>query len=250
MKRFISFALAILMSFSLVGCCNQVAAYEIIYDNVVYSCSDYDTLNENIRAEELRMDAAHQMAESARALGYNESHEVIQLAGEEWRAASERKAAYQQVLNTLEAHWLEKKTEYPAATYVWSYFKNLGYSDYVCAGIMGNLMVEVGGRTLDLQYGISGNGYYGMCQWNKVYSSEVWGASLEEQCAFLQKTIKYEIDMFGYAYQKGFTYDGFMSLTSCKQAALAFAKCYERCGSSTYLLRQQCATKAYNYFIS
>lgn len=89
-----------------------------------------------------------------------------------------------------------------------------------------------------------------MCQWNKAYSEGVWGASLEEQCAFLRDTIAYEIDTFGYAYKKGFDYEDFLQLTDCKQAALAFAKAYERCGSGSYAVRQKNALAAYNYFIS
>ena len=128
--------------------------------------------------------------------------------------------------------------------------KDLGWNDYVCAGIMGNLMAEVGGQTLDIQYWLQGNGYYGMCQWNKAYRSGVWGADLTGQCDFLRDTIKYEIDTFGYAYKKGFNLNSFLALSNERDAALAFAKCYERCGSGTYTIRQNNAEKAYDYFVN
>ena len=39
-------------------------------------------------------------------------------------------------------------------------------------------------------------------------------------------------------------------MTDAQQAALAFAKSYERCGSGSYGIRQQNALKAYNYFVN
>ena len=65
--------------------------------------------------------------------------------------------------------------------------KNLGWNDYVCAGIMGNLMAETGGQTLDLDpkaYSSNKN-YYGICQWSKKYYAEVHKKDLEFQCDFL-----------------------------------------------------------------
>ena len=59
--------------------------------------------------------------------------------------------------------------------------KNLGWNDYVCAGILGNMMAEAGGGTLDLQTTIYGNGFYGLCQWNQVFADKVWGADLKGQ---------------------------------------------------------------------
>lgn len=253
MKRFIKLAFIILTSIGLVTSCSSTlpiaVAYQIVCDDMSYGYQDRSTLLEKIEAENLKMEAAHQMAESARFLGYEETHEVIQLAQKEWEQAYNQMLAYQQAYDDLNTRWKMKESEYPSATYIWSYFKDLGYSDYVCAGIMGNLMAEVGGQTLALQYKAQGNGYYGMCQWNKAYK-DVWGASLEEQCAFLQATIKYEIDTYGYAYKKGFNYESFLALTDCQQVALVFAKCYERCGSGSHKVRKNNAIAAYNYFVS
>lgn len=252
MKRFITVILSLIITLSL--CCGAyvsgAAAYEDPYIHMGYTYDDMDILIELIEEQISRQKAAHKMADAARALGYAEDHEVILLAQQEWTEAQQLQQSYQKIYDKLESKWHQKEEEYPVATYIWSYFKELGYNDQVCAGILGNLMAEVGGQTLDIQYWLSGNGYYGMCQWNKAYSAEVWGASLEEQCAFLQNTIKYEIDTFGYAYKKSFNYDSFLALTDCEKAALAFAKCYERCGSSSYYTRQSNAIRAYNYFIS
>ena len=197
---------------------------------------------------------AYAMAEGARGLGYSEDHPIIVLAKSEWEKAHNNIEYYKTEVNTLkekeEAKWAKKMAEYPEATQIWRYMKDLGWNDYVCAGIIGNIMAECAGQTLNLQVTISGNGYYGMCQWNKAYCEEVWGADLKGQCDFLRDSIKYEIDTFGYAYQKGFKFDTFLNMTNERDAALAFAKSYERCGSGSYGVRQNNATKAYNYFVN
>lgn len=146
--------------------------------------------------------------------------------------------------------WKQKALEYPAATQIWKELKSFGYNDYVCAGIMGNIMAEVGGQTLDIHWWEKGNGYYGICQWSKTYKQYVWDTSLEQQINFLVSSIRYEFDTYGFKYKKGFDYTGFYNLTNEKQAALAFAKCYERCGKASYNQRQINATKAYNYFVN
>lgn len=208
-----------------------------------------------IEAERANQKAAHELAESARKLGWPEESEPIISAKNEWWNAQLAIEVYDARYKELyaeseEARWETKAAEYPAATQIWRYMKDLGWNDYVCAGIMGNLMAEVGGQTLDIQYWLKGNGYYGMCQWNKAYCEGVWGADLAGQCDFLRDTIKYEIDTFGYAYKKGFNLDSFLALSNERDAALAFAKCYERCGSGTYTIRQNNAEKAYDYFVN
>ena len=132
---------------------------------------------------------------------------------------------------------IEIEYEYPEAQQIWEYLQELGYNDYVCAGIMGNMMVECGGYSFDLQTDANGGGYWGVCQWSKVYHPDVFGEDLEYQCDYLRDTIKIEIDNFGFCYKKSFNYDSFLELTDSRDAALAFAKCYERCH------------KAYEYFV-
>ena len=196
---------------------------------------------------------AHELAEMARSLGWPEDCQAIQSAKVEYKNANLiyniYKERYDNLLVEIEnKKWADKEAEYPAATAIWRYMKDLGWSDYVCAGIMGNLMAEVGGHTLDIQYWLKGNGYYGMCQWNTAYKDRVWGANLNGQLDFLRDTIQYEIDTFGYAYKSNFNFNSFLNLENEKDVALAFAKCYERCGSSSYNSRQVNATKALEYF--
>lgn len=63
--------------------------------------------------------------------------------------------------------WDYKAFEYPVATYVWLYMKNeFGWSDIVCAGVMGNLMAECGGCwTQDLDWTLNSSSGLGMVQW-------------------------------------------------------------------------------------
>lgn len=141
--------------------------------------------------------------------------------------------------------------QYKVASIIWNYLKSQGYNNYVCAGIMGNIMAEVGGHTLDIDYTLyddSGD-YYGICQWSNKYHSAVQGVGLDSQLSYLMKTIKNEINNYGHLYSSGFDYNDFKNMTDASDAALAFAKAYERCGSGSYSKRQTNADKAYNYFV-
>ena len=147
--------------------------------------------------------------------------------------------------------WAEKAKKYPEATQIWLYMKDLGWSDAVCAGIMGNLMAEVGGQTLDLsrwrQY--SNGSYYGICQWSRKYYPGVVGRDIKGQCDFIRDTIKKEIDTYGGRYAQGMNFNKFLQLTNPRDVALCFAKSYERCASAYYSVRQSNAEKAYAYFV-
>lgn len=196
---------------------------------------------------------AHDLAENARALGWPEDSEPIEFAKIEWGNAQIKIDFYQKIYDEKKAElerrqWEIKKAQYPEATKIWLYMKDLGWNDYVCAGIMGNIMAEVGGQTLNIQEKTKVNGYYGICQWNKNHK-KVWGKNLDKQLEYLNNTIKSEFDTYGYAYEKDFNFETFLNLEDEKEAALAFAKAYERCASGSYEIRQENATKAYNYFV-
>lgn len=141
-----------------------------------------------------------------------------------------------------------RETGYSAASTIWYYLRSCGYSKAVCAGILGNIMAECGGHTLDINPYIYAGNYYGICMWSLYYCPSINGASLQGQLNYLVSNIAYQINSFGYCYYSGFGYNAFLNLSTCEEAALAFAKCYERCGSGTYITRQQNARRAYNYF--
>lgn len=199
-----------------------------------------------------RKELAHSMANNARGLGYDESHPVIILAKEEWATADTMQVRYEEIYTMLDyAFWDRCFEEYPEATYVWLYMRELGYNEYVCAGIMGNMMAECGGQTLNLDYDIYNRTgeYYGICQWSNKYYPQVHGTELSVQCDFLRDTIQIEIDMFGYLYKNNFTYADFLEIDSVREAAFCFALTYEKCGSVTHSIRQDNAEIAYNYFV-
>ena len=137
--------------------------------------------------------------------------------------------------------------EYRQSTYVWNHLKSLGLNDYVCAGILGNIMAEVGGQTLDIsKYSaveVDGDSrsYFGNCQWaggRKDRLLKDFGNTLDAQCRFLG------VELFEVIPKD----NSFYSMQDEKEAALYFAKHYERCGSGSYNVRQKNATKALQYF--
>lgn len=279
-KRIIASIIALVVLCVVLGfvCDSAFVAVGHTSNNYNYSKEELTTL---IAEAQSIKDNAHTMADSARALGWEEDDELIKELQDKWHEADKDQKDYQGQLDKIladeaevarkaeeeriaaekaaaeaaeaarqaeEAKWATKAAEYPAATQIWRYMKAQGWNDYVCAGIMGNLMAEVGGQTLDIRYTLSSSGYYGMCQWNRQYSN-IWGAGLESQCDYLRDTIKYEFDTFGFNYQRGFNFNSFLNMTDAQQAALAFAKSYERCSSASYNIRQKNALKAYNYFV-
>ena len=159
---------------------------------------------------------------------------------------------YQAILEKEEeeAKWAVRMTEYPVATQVWLYLVNeLEYSEAAAAGIIGNMMAECGGHTLKLEWWIyNPSKHYGLCQWSSKYYPQMQGASLEEQLAFMKESFPDVIERYGYLYKKGFTYNDFITMDNCGDAAIAFCKIYERPGGNQEY-RRGLAQKAYEYFV-
>lgn len=133
--------------------------------------------------------------------------------------------------------------DYTQSTIVWNYLKGLGLNDYVCAGIMGNIMAEVGGHTLDIsRYSCVDTGtYYGICQWGWGRKDRLlndFGTSLEAQLQFLG------VELFEIIPSDS----SFYSMQDEQEAALYFAQYFERCSSSSYEVRQSNASVALDYF--
>lgn len=250
-KYIIGIIIVLYFTLSLGTCINAGAASPFIetknlsLDNFEL-IQNYQNNKVNILEKQLLI---KQIEECAKQLELPEDHVIIQSAQEHWTDLENQKNNENEEL----LKWQTKFDEYPYATYVWLYLVDtLHYNDYVAAGILGNMMAEVGGGTLHIQYWLYsyGGGYfYGICQWNKTNYPEVRGYDLIQQCEYLANTIKEEIDVFGYAYANNYNYDNFLNSTSINEATLVFAKCYERCTASTYSSRQSYAQIAYNYFV-
>jgi hypothetical protein len=144
----------------------------------------------------------------------------------------------------------DKQNEYYYATKTWEFLTAQGYNEVVTSAIIGNMMIETSGGTLALNpYIYNSTGiYYGLCQWLLKYNPEIADTSFEYQLDYLISNIEAEFNTFGNCYYQGFNYESFLSMTDPAEAALAFAKVYERCGSGSYRLRQDAAWVAYNYF--
>lgn len=137
----------------------------------------------------------------------------------------------------------EKKKEYPIATECWLMMKEQGWSNQICAGVLGNMMAECGGHTLDLKWNIGSDDYYGLCQWALEFSPNIKNASMQEQMGYLFSDIEKQ---FNYC---GQNLNNFLKLTDVQIAALEFAMYYERCEESNYNVRMVDAITAYNYFM-
>ena len=209
---------------------------------------DINELNDLIADCASRMDAATQMAEACKTLGYEEDDPVIKLAEEEYSNAESDMNYYQELL--VDAKRALREKEYPAASVVWYYLtETMGLNEHVAAGILGNMMAEVGGQTLDLQVDCSGRGYYGICQWSRKYMVyDITGSNLDTQLGYLNETIEDEFAVFGDLYTSGFTYQDFCNMQNAQDAAKAFAVVYERCGSGSHNVRKSNAVTAYEYY--
>lgn len=247
MKRIVSIILVLCaLIFCSYSCTVKAASPFIETEGLSIDQFINPTTQNTILQERQRL--AHTMAECARQLGYEESHHIIQTAKSEWWDAE-----YAIRDNLLEAsYWMTKFEEYPYATYIWLFFtRQMGFSNEVVAGILGNIMAEVGANTLNIQYWLysyDGGYYYGICQWAKTYFPDVRGMDLIGQCEYLAKNIEAQINAFGKMYNIEDAYYQFLSLTSPSEAALQFAKFYEACAANTYYIRQSNAKIAYDYF--
>ena len=123
---------------------------------------------------------------------------------------------------------------------IWRYLTDdMGLSDEAAAGVFGNMMVECGSRSFNLQpYVYSPGGYYyGLCQWNTTgHHSGINGGTVEQQLEYLRDTI--ESEMGSYYYER------FIAADEPESASVIFARWYERC-SEPYG-RQSEARRAYD----
>ena len=144
----------------------------------------------------------------------------------------------------------EVEDEYFYAREIWEYLRyEMGLNKYCAAGIMGNIMTECGGQTLNIQpYITNSSGHYGICQWNLRYFPEVRGKSLHGQLEFLNSTIRWIMNDFGDRYYNGFNYNKFIEITDERVAAKAFAYAYEGSPKPCSQRRLDHATTALNYF--
>ena len=182
-------------------------------------------------------DLAHEIAEMMRAEGHPEDHPVILACQEWWQEENEK-------VITAGAEYTtpEQRLRYPVASLVWELLRENGLSEYVAAGILGNMMAECGGQTLDLQPYIYADGFYGLCMFGLAYFPDVAGKDVHGQIGVLLDTMPTNME------QAGYNYDSFLALTDARTAARWFSFGYER----PAVWSEQRATNAetaYKYFV-
>lgn len=140
--------------------------------------------------------------------------------------------------------------DYYYARVIWNYLRyEMGLNKWCAAGIMGNIMTECGGQTLNIQpYITNSSGHYGICQWNLKYFPEVKGKNIHGQLEFLNSTLRWILNDYGDRYYDGFNYEKFIAITNEREAAKAFAHGYEGCGEYCAPRRLDHATEALKYF--
>ena len=153
-------------------------------------------------------------------------------------------------LSNSYTHKYENQGDYVVAQTIWKYLTNdMGLNKYCAAGIMGNIMTECGGQTLNIQpYITNSSGHYGICQWSLKYFPEVKGKDIHGQLEFLKSTIKWILNDYGDRYYSGFNYEKFIAIQDEREAAKAFAHAYEGCGKICAPRRLNHATTALKYF--
>ena len=152
-----------------------------------------------------------------------------------------------------EQFWKKCSEEYPIATEIWLEMKSYGWTDAACAGIMGNIMREVSGNTMEhISPNIcnSTQSHYGLCQWSKKYYPDIqpkdgWAPSIAEQIEFLRYTIIHQRELY---HNYGFTEEYLMTATDHREVAKVFCNGYERPGESSKC-REDNAEKAWKYFV-
>ena len=129
----------------------------------------------------------------------------------------------------------------------------LGYSDTVCAGIMGNMMAECGGCwTSDLDWDVHSSSGFGMIQWlggrkRQLFSIYGENPSIEDQLNFMHDELH---GTDGVTKQvTNWQLEQIMEADTPEECAYAFACYFERCGEGHRAPRRGYARRAYEYFV-
>ena len=146
---------------------------------------------------------------------------------------------------------------YPEAQLIWDTMISWGWTPETCAGIIGNMMAEIGGGTLDLSdWNSNGGCGYGLIQWTGGRRSLLksrYGSypNIEQQLIFMRD------ELFGTNNTRQQVSSSVLNKimnTSGNETpesiAFCFASNYERCASQYRARRQGYARIAYDYFMN
>ena len=231
----------------------------IVLDTVVVERVEpttYDEANSLLDEATKHQETAQMVIDGLTELGYEPDHPAIVMAYAELENRTADVAYYQEKqIEWEEIHkWEVRASEYPVATQVWLYMKEeFGWSDTVCAGIMGNMMAECGGCwTQDLDWQANTQHGMGLVQWiggRRAQLINRYGSNptVKEQLNFVKD------ELYG---TNGVTQqvtdsqlDKIMNASSPEECAFAFASYYERCAEQHRAPRRGYARTAYEYFV-
>ena len=231
----------------------------IVLDTVVFKRVEPTTYDEACSLLEeavTRQELVETIYQGLLTLGYADNHPAVVMAQTDIENAELEVTYYQeQYLIWEEVHkWELRAVEYPVATQVWLYMKNeLGFSDIVCAGIMGNMMAECGGCwTSDLDWDVSSSSGFGMIQWLGGRKQELFSIygntpSIENQLDFMKDEL---YGTNGVTKQvSDWQLDKIMNAETPEECAYTFACYFERCGEGHRAPRRGYARRAYEYFV-
>ena len=147
--------------------------------------------------------------------------------------------------------------EYPEAQLIWDTMISWGWTPETCAGIIGNMMAEIGGGTLNLSNWNSNGGCgYGLIQWTGGRRSTLKGRygsypTIEQQLIFMRDEL---FGTNGTRQQVNSSVLNRIMNTNGNETpesiAFCFASNYERCASRYRARRQGYARIAYEYFMN
>ena len=203
-----------------------------------------------------RKEIAESIRDGLISLGYTEDHPAVVLANEDIANTNIEIDYYKEEVTKWEKirEWNKKAAKYPNAAKAWKYMKEqFGWSDTVCAGIMGNFMAECGGCwTSDLNYSVNSKNGLGMVQWigkrrEAIVKRYGNNPTLEEQLEFMYDEL-YGTDGVRRQVSKK-ELGKIMNASTPEECAMAFATYYERCAERHRAPRKGYARTAYNYFV-
>lgn len=153
--------------------------------------------------------------------------------------------------------------EYPEARLIWNIMTSWGWTPETCAGIIGNMMAEVGQGNkynptswLNLDWDSDGGCGYGLIQWTGGRQSTIKGRygsypTIEQQLIFMRDelfgTNSTQQQVNSSVLNKIMNTNGNETPESI---AFCFASNYERCAEQYRAKRQEYARIAYDYFMS
>ena len=190
------------------------------------------------------------------ALGYAKDHPAVVMSKTDMDNTQTDVEYYQEKYNEFEEYykWEMRAEEYPVATQVWLHMKNeLGWSDIVCAGVMGNIMAECAGGSFYFDWDVSGSSGYGMIQWlggRRDLLFSLYGSTpgIEDQLNYVRDEL-YGINGVRPQVTES-QLDAIINAESPEDCAFAFATYFERCASEYRSMRRGYARTAYEYFAS